>query len=372
MYNGPIIDCDVHHARATDEELLPYLSRGWRDYIANRGPAGIMPLTVQDGLPNPHGFMRADTFPPDGGPPGSDYETLRRQVLERGDIRRAILTFGDDSHLAGHHNPYFATELARALNDWSIDRWLSQDSRLASSIMVATQLPEEAAKEIYRHADNARMVQVMLVDNPHHYPFGHPLFHPVYAAAEETGRPIAIHGGAGGWANPASTAGGSINLYFEAHTLWPQVIMTHLVSFVSHGVFEKFPRLRLLLIEAGAAWLPSLLWRFDTEYKGLRREVPWLRKLPSEYVQEHVWLTTQPLEISPRQEQVTELLGWVNGKERLCYSSDYPHWDADESGYIAARLPESWHRGIFFENALNFYGWREADLALPERAAVPA
>ncbi|HSU04498.1 MAG TPA: amidohydrolase family protein, partial [Acetobacteraceae bacterium] len=93
--------------------------------------------------------------------------------------------------------------------------------------------------------------------------------------------------------------------------------------------------------------------------------------LPSEYVHEHVWLTTQPLEISPRQEQVTELLGWVNGKERLCYSSDYPHWDADESGYIAARLPESWHRRVFFENALNFYGWREADLALPERAAVP-
>lgn len=220
MYNRPIIDCDVHHARVTDEELLPYLSRGWRDYVANRGPAGIMPLTVQDGLPNPHGFMRADTFPPNGGPPGSDYPTLQHQLLDRADVRRAVLTFGDDSHVAGHYNPYFATELARALNDWSIDRWLSQDHRLVSSIMVASQLPEQAAEEIYRHADNSRMVQVVLVDNPHHYPFGHPLFHPIYAAAEETGRPIAIHGGAGGWANPPSTGGGNVNLYFEAHTLW--------------------------------------------------------------------------------------------------------------------------------------------------------
>ena len=370
MYNGPIIDCDVHHARATDEELLPYLSRGWRDYVANRGSAGIMPLTVQDGLPNPHGFMRADAFPPNGGPPGADYTTLQQQLLDRGDVRRAILTFGDDSHVAGHHNPYFATELARALNDWSIDRWLSRDHRLASSIMVASQLPEQAAEEIYRRADNGRMVQVMLVDNPHHYPFGHPLFHQIYAAAEETGRPIAIHGGAGGWANPPSTGGGNVNLYFEAHTLWPQVVMTHLVSFVSHGVFEKFPRLRLLLIETGAAWLAPLLWRFDTEYKGLRREVPWLRKPPSEYVREHVWLTTQPLEVSPEKGQVTELLGWVSAQNRLCYSSDYPHWDADEPSYIAARLPESWHRRIFFENALELYGWREADLTRVEAAAA--
>ena len=47
MYQGPVIDCDVHHARATDEELLEYLSAGWREYVSDRGPAGIMPLTVR-------------------------------------------------------------------------------------------------------------------------------------------------------------------------------------------------------------------------------------------------------------------------------------------------------------------------------------
>lgn len=370
MYQGPVIDCDVHHARATDEELLEYLSAGWREYISDRGPAGIMPLTVQDGLPNPHGFMRADTYPPTGGPAGSDFATMRRQLLDRADVRRAILTFGDDSHVGGHHNPYFATELARALNDWSVDRWLSADSRLASSILVASQLPDQAAAEIRRHANNPRMVQVMLVDNPYNYPFGHPVFHPIYQAAEETGRPIAIHGGAGGWANPASTGGGNVNLYFEAHTLWPQVVMTHLVSFISHGVFDKFPRLKLLLIEAGSAWLPSLLWRFDSEYKGLRREVPWLKRLPSEYVAEHLWLTTQPLEVSPKREQITQMLSWFDGDRKLVYSSDYPHWDADEIHYVASRLPESWHRRVFFENALEFYGWTEADLPAPANMAI--
>jgi uncharacterized protein len=362
MYQGPIIDCDVHHARRSDEELLTYLSPGWREYVSDRGPAGNVPLTVQDGLPNPHGFMRIETYPDSGGEPGSDFATLRRQVLGRADVRRIVLTFGDDSHVAGHHNPYFAAELARALNDWTVERWLSMDPRIASSILVASQLPEVAADEIHRHAANPRMVQVMLVDNPFNYGFGHPIFHPIYKAAQETGRPVAIHGGAGGWANPPSTGGGNVNFYIEAHALWPQAVMTHLVSFISHGVFDKFPKLRLLLIEAGSAWLPSLLWRFDAEYKGLRREVPWLRRLPSEYVAEHVWLTTQPLELPPRKEQVVELLSWFNGADRLVYSSDYPHWDADEVSYVAARLPSSWHRRIFFDNAMKFYNWSEADL----------
>src|SRR5437588_32360 len=103
MYSGPVIDCDVHHARSTDAELIPYLSKGWRDYVTDRGPAGNVPLTVQDGFPNPHGFMRADTYPKGGGEPGSDYPTMRDQLLAASDVRRAILTFGDDSHLAGHH-----------------------------------------------------------------------------------------------------------------------------------------------------------------------------------------------------------------------------------------------------------------------------
>jgi len=370
MYSGPVIDCDVHHARSTDAELIDYLSRGWREYVTDRGRAGNVPLTVQDGLPNPHGFMRADTYPEGGGEPGSDYPTMRTQLLDVSDVRRAILTFGDDSHLAGHHNPYFANELARAANDWSIDRWLTRDPRLMSSILVGTQMPEVAAAEIRRHAANPRMVQVMLVDNPFGYGFGHPVFHPMYAAAEETGKPVAIHGGAGGWANPPSTGGGSVNTYFETHVLWPQAIQTHLVSFIAHGVFEKFPRLKLVLIEGGSAWIPSLLWRFDTEFKGLRREVPWLKRLPSEYFAEHVWVTTQPLEIAPKRENVVELLHSMGLEDRLVYSSDYPHWDADEIEYLSTRLPAEWHARVFVDNACALYGWKSAELMKPARPAA--
>jgi predicted TIM-barrel fold metal-dependent hydrolase len=214
------------------------------------------------------------------------------------------------------------------------------------------------------------MVQVLLADNPTSQPFGHPIFHPIYEAAVETGRPVAIHAGANDWANPPSTGGGTASTYVEVHTLWPQAVTTAFVSFVTHGVFEKFPDLRLLLIETGAAWIGPLLWRFDTEYKGLRREVPWLRRLPSEYFAEHVWVTTQPLDLPPRREQLIEALSWFDGENKLVFSSDYPHWDADDLDYLQQRLPASWHHKVLHQNALTLYQWPASDLPAPQARAA--
>jgi predicted TIM-barrel fold metal-dependent hydrolase len=66
--------------------------------------------------------------------------------------------------------------------------------------------------------------------------------------------------------------------------------------------------------------------------------------------------------MAPRREQTIEMLRWFDGEHRLVYSSDYPHWDADEIAFVSSRLPSAWHRRIFFENAMDFYAWTEADL----------
>ena len=130
---------------------------------------------------------------------------------------------------------------------------------------------------------------------------------------------------------------------------------------------QSYAETAAALLSSDPHWIAPLLWRMDTEYKGLRREIPWVRRLPSEYFREHVWVSTQPLELSPRREQLIEVLGWIDGSEQLVFSSDYPHWDSDEIEYVRARLPQEWQHNVFRGNAMRLYDWSEADL--PEELA---
>ena len=82
-----------------------------------------------------------------------------------------------------------------------------------------------------------------------------------------------------------------------------------------------------------------------------------MKRLPSEYFQEHIRLTTQPLELSPKRDQLIELLRTFDGDRMLLFATDYPHWDTDDVDYIATRLPREWLSRVYYENALQFYGW---------------
>ena len=81
--------------------------------------------------------------------------------------------------------------------------------------------------------------------------------------------------------NPPPTATGYPNYYIEWHVLLVQCAMSHVVSLVCHGVFEKYPGLKMAVIEAGVTWLPTLLWRLDADWKALRSEVPWVKRPPT-------------------------------------------------------------------------------------------
>jgi predicted TIM-barrel fold metal-dependent hydrolase len=359
MYEGPIIDCDVHHDWKTQDELLPYMGRGWQEYVKGPGHEGDIQMAVGFGIQNPHGFNREDEFPEDGSEPGTEPQMVVENLLDRYGIERAVLTYGSGLFLANIPNPFFAAQVASAANQWTIDKWLAADDRFRASILVANQLPELAAQEIRKHGANPRVAQVLMANNGLGQPFGHPLFHPIYEAAAEFDLPVAIHAASAGGISPSPAGLGFPNFYIEYHTLDGQSMMTHMVSFITHGVFEKFPNLKLLLVEGGTAWIPGVLWRFDTNYKGLRREVPWLKRLPSEYFRDHIRVSTQPFESPERPEQLTHMLESVGGPDILCFASDYPHWDSDDPTYISDVLPESWHDRVFGQNSLEFYNWGE-------------
>lgn len=136
-----------------------------------------------------------------------------------------------------------------------------------------------------------------------------------------------------------------------------QIFQSQLLSLIVEGVFDRFPTLRVAMIEGGFTWLPSFMWRFDKEWKGLRREVPWVRRPPSEYVRAHVRFTTQPLDAPPDAAHFLQILDQIGSDDLLMFATDYPHWhfDTPEEALPPGALPERVKRKILSENAGAFY-----------------
>ena len=106
--------------------------------------------------------------------------------------------------------------------------------------------------------------------------------------------------------------------YLEDYLGNSQVVaQAQLTSLVTEGVFAEMPGLRVTVAECGSTWLPTMLWRFDKDWKGVWREVPWVDRPPSEMVREHVRFTTAPIHLPADPGQAREALDLL-GSELLC------------------------------------------------------
>ncbi len=341
-----LIDCDVHPIPRNVQEIYPYLPKRWhKDYIMLGRPF----------YNHPNHVLRLDAVTPDGNIPGSDPSFVREHLLNEYGIDYAVLL--PLAYVNMHPNPYMAADLASAYNQWLVDVWLdgcNHDGRYKGSITVAPQNPKAAVKEIEKWAEHPHMVQVMM-DSGADTNFGHMQYHAIYEACAHYGLPIALHptGEALGISRPASS--GYPTTYMEWSVGLTFSVQAHLVSFITEGVFDRFPNLKLVLVEGGSAWLPSLMWRMDNSWKGLRDEVPWLKKRPSEYVKEHVRITSQPLESTDHPEHLLYNLEMMDAKNILMFASDYPHWDFDSPTRTFPKMPAEMKQRIFYDNAKKLY-----------------
>jgi uncharacterized protein len=252
------------------------------------------------------------------------------------------------------HNPDAAVAFASAVNDWLIAEWLDKEPRLRAAMVVPSQLPAQAAKEIDRVGDHPGFVQVYLPVRSQH-PYGSRLFHPMWEAIARHNLVAGLHfGGAPG--NPPFPSGWP-SYYFEEYAGMAQVFQSQVVSIISEGVFDLFPTLRVVLVEGGFSWVPAFMWRFDKEWRNLRRLVPWVKQSPSAYMREHVWLTIQPLDAPPSSHQMQKVVDQMGSEEMLLFASDYPHQHtADARQALLADLPAGLAQKIRRENARKLYG----------------
>jgi len=185
---------------------------------------------------------------------------------------------------------------------------------------------QAAQAEIERCADQPDFAQVFMLTRTTE-PLGKRRYWPIYEAAAAHGLPVAVH--VFGFGGHATTPGGWPSYYVEDMTAHSAACQAAIASLVLEGVFERVPELKIVKIEGGFGWLPSLAWRLDQHWARLRDEVPHVKRPPSAYIREHVWVTSQPIEEPERVEHLIDLIEWL-GADRLLLATDYPHWDFDD------------------------------------------
>jgi predicted TIM-barrel fold metal-dependent hydrolase len=347
-----LVDCDIHNQPASDARLRPYLPERWRRHLERFGARARHGLA--QGFPYPKatpGAARLDAAPPGGGPPGSSLAFLREQLLDPLGIAFGVLNCLHAG--AGQQDGELGAALCRAVNDWQTAEWLEPEPRLRASIVLPCDEGDLAAEEIDRLAGHPGFVQALMLVRTLE-PLGKRRYWPIYAACERRGLPLGIH--FGGYSGHPISSSGWPSFYLEDHTGMAMAFQAQLVSLVFEGVFERFPGLRVVCIEGGVAWLPALAWRMDRLFDELREEVPELRRRPSEYLREHVWVTTQPVEEPDRPEQLLQVFERI-GRDRLLFATDYPHWDYDDPvRAFPAPLPAGLRERVYAGNARDLYG----------------
>jgi predicted TIM-barrel fold metal-dependent hydrolase len=347
-----IADCDIHPATRGAADLDLWLPVRWREHLATFGGRRRLGMEAGPAYPKSQpNASRRDAYPPEGGRQGSSLAFMQAQHLDANNVVLGILnplTSGQ-----GIANPELSAVICHAVNEWQVAAWTGKDSRLRASVVVPYENAAAAAAEIRHWAGHRHFVQVLLLSRTAE-PLGNRRYWPIYEAAVEAGLPVSVH--AFGYGGAPITSTGWPSYYIEEMTGHAQSCQAGLASMLIEGIFEQFPKLRVIMVEAGFAWVPSLGWRLDKAWKTLRAETPHLTELPSESMLRHVWWTTQPMEEPEPRQHLLDTIGWM-GWDRLLFATDYPHWDFDDPAHaLPLRITEDQRRAFFLDNARAVYG----------------
>ena len=348
IFGPPAIDCDVHISVPSIKAIMPYLDEYWRAQFVNRG-IDLVSWNMTSEPPNAPIAARPD-WRPANGRAGTDLALLQAKALDAFGTSIAIANCIWGGQVL--HSEDMAAAVCRAVNDWLAAEWLAREPRLRASIVVPLGAPDLAAEEIERRAADKRFVQVLLLAAMEK-PLGHRTHWPIYKAAERHGLPVGIHIGSTYHHPPIA---GWPSHFIEDYVAGAFAFENAVVSLVSEGVFAKFPALKVVLMESGVSWLPPALWRLDKTWRGVRPEVPWVKRAPSAIVRDHVRLTIQPFDApdgAARLERVVEQLG---SDDMLLFSTDFPHWHYEGLDVLPVAGRSALARKILSENALATYG----------------
>jgi hypothetical protein len=248
-----------------------------------------------------------------------------------------------------HPSPEIATELIFACNRWFCDWILQHGPKVGALLALPFNDPAACVRTVEEFAGKPGVIG-FLVTSQRHEGVHSAAYMPLYRMLEERGLPIGFHAG------PDFAVARSMNRFLSVHALsFATCNMVHMTNWVINGLPERFPRLKVIWIESGLAWISFLMQRLDHEFLMRQSDAPLLKRLPSEYMRE-MFYTSQPIEVTNTR-LLEATFDAINAETQLLWASDWPHWDFDTPGRIAALpfMTEPMLRNILGENARRLF-----------------
>ena len=228
--------------------------------------------------------------------------------------------------------------LARASNDELAEAIRKYPTRFAGLAAIAPQNPAEAARELARGVQQLGLKGAIVNSHTQDEYLDQPKFWEIFEAAEALDVPIYLH--------PNTPSRHMIAPFLESGldgAIFGFAAETglHLLRIITAGVFDRFPKLQVIVGHLGEA-LPFWQFRIDFMHQravaGRRYEqLRPLRRKPSEYLRENVYITSSGMAWEP----ALLFVHAVQGADRLMYAMDYPYQFVPEEVAVTDRLPIS-------------------------------
>lgn len=321
--------------------------------IVSRSPMMIAAMCIPGGLSNPEQARRLSW---EDLRPGSFEPHARIKDMDLDGIDVSMLYPSLGLAYGGLPDPQLATAACRAYNNWMADFCRAYPDRLFNMAPVPMIDVAAAIQEMRRVVKEHGVKAVTIRPNPYNdRRLNDPAYDPFWAEAQALDCTVAVHSAVIG---ELPTAG------FERYpNFFQRMIIAHpfeqqmaCMDLTCGGVLEKYPKLRIAVLESGGGWLAYWLARLDEFAEKIGHMLPPLTLKPSEYFRRQCFLSCEPDDVALKTAVV------LDTDRVLMWASDYPHFDCvfpgvvDELKECCKQLTENAQRNIMSDTAARCYG----------------
>ncbi len=389
------VDCDMHIMEPVDL-FDRYLDKKFRDRVSLPVGADGKPkrgVIIIDGQPTtydhetqqhrkPHKVGRkTETTQPLSGSRIAEANRLDFAIernydaeaqlmgmeLEGIDIAVLFPTMGLSLVARDNMDPRLSLALCQAYNNWIAEFCSHSPDRLKFSAMLPPHDVNLACAELVRCVTELGAVGSFMRPNRVNGHFWHSNYwNPLFAMHQELDVTLGFHEGTGAAYSYMNVLYGENRFYRHVASHWIEMQQT-LIAMLIAGVFEFYPKLRVGYLEAQNSWVPGILTRIEWDYPQYREShAPYLSLTPKEYFQRNCWAAVEGSE--PEIEATASLIG----ADRMCISTDYPHFDSNfpnVSNNLMANVSRETAAKILLGGAA-LYNFGEAHFAKADKAAA--